>query len=103
VYPAWSSAPREDSRSSVQNEAIENNSIFCDITRCNPLKIIRRFRKHFASTFGVHEYVEQETNAKAAGKMVFCLATLSTLKIEVIRSSETSVAFQRASWLYIIF
>jgi hypothetical protein len=54
-----------------------------------------------ASIFMVEEKAEQDTSMKTGGTLVSCSAYSSTLKMEAICSSETSVVFQRSTRLYI--
>jgi hypothetical protein len=81
------------------------STIFCDITPCSPLKANRRSEEHIASIFRV-EYAEQDISVKSglglppAFMLVSCSA-YSTLKMESVCSSETTVYFQRATRRYI--
>jgi hypothetical protein len=44
----------------------------------------------------------QETGVKAMPSFIDCLAYSETMIMEEIYSSETSVAFQRSAWRYIL-
>jgi hypothetical protein len=59
--------------------------------------------ENIAYIFRVQELAGQTTSVKAGGEqqLVFCSAYASTMKIEAICSSETSVDFQRTTWPYI--
>jgi hypothetical protein len=68
--------------------------------------------EHVASILMIEEYTEQETCVKVGVNqkwlilepvftLVSCTVYSSTLKMEAIFSSETSVGFQRTTWLYI--
>jgi hypothetical protein len=83
------------------------STIVWDLTPCNPLKVHRRF----GGTYRLHlqgwkitrarnhcENMWQAENFFDAG---FFPSLFSTLKIEAIYSSETSVDFQRTTWRYI--
>jgi hypothetical protein len=70
--------------------------IFCDVKPCSPLKVNRRFR----GTCRVN--LRQETsNLSPPLTLVYCLVYSSTMKMEAICYSETSVDFQRATRRYI--
>jgi hypothetical protein len=70
----------------VLTEVDMNSSFFWDITPCSPLKFSRRFgricRLHFQG-------------------LAYCMAYLSTIKIEMACSSETSDDFNRTTRRYI--
>jgi hypothetical protein len=68
------------------------SSVFCDITSCSPVKASRRFGR----THRIHFRGRKVGVLLAAYFIsVSCLAYSSSLKVEVIRSSETSAAFTR--------
>jgi hypothetical protein len=78
-----------------------NNSVFWDITPCSPLKVKRCF-------VGIYRFLLQcptsrtryQRGLPAAFNLVSCSA-YSTLKMEAICSSETSLDFQRITRRYI--
>jgi hypothetical protein len=77
--------------------------IFLDITPCSPLKL----NKSFGRTYHLHLQDRRLNRAKyqlfllPAFTLVSCSAYSSTLKMELIFSSETSVDFQRTTRHYI--
>jgi hypothetical protein len=74
--------------------------IFWDITPCSPLKMNQRFGR--TSRLHLQGRRTSQANQYEAGTMlVSCLVYSSTLKMEAICFSETSVDFQRAIWRYI--
>jgi hypothetical protein len=82
--------------------------MFWDITPCSPLKVNRRFRE----IYGIHVQVRRmslerkqcESRALFATcfTLVYCSAYSSTLNVDAIYSSETSVDFQRTTQRYIL-
>jgi hypothetical protein len=70
------------------------SSIFWDITPCSPLRVNRRFG-------GIYRLHTAELCLPPAFTLVSCSAYSSTLKMEAICFSETSVDFQRTTWRYI--
>jgi hypothetical protein len=89
----------------VLTAVVMKSSIFWHITSCSSLKVNR----HFGGTYYLHlqgqrisqEISTNETLFVTCFMLVSCLAYSSTLKMEVICSSETSVDFQRITWRYI--
>jgi hypothetical protein len=82
------------------------STIFCDITPCSPLKVNRRFggtyRLNLQGRRMSRARNQRESRYKAgAFTLVSCSTYYSTLKMEAIRSSETSVDFQRTTLRYI--
>jgi hypothetical protein len=76
------------------------SSIFWDITPCSPLKVNRRF----GGTHRLHLQGRTNRAKKPAWKQVAsrsCSAYSSTLKMEAICSSETSVGSRRTAGRYI--
>jgi hypothetical protein len=76
----------------VLTAVVINDYIFGDITSCSPLKFVRRFGR----TCHHHHQALLTT----CTTLDYCLAYSSTLKIEVIFSSETLVDFKRTTRRY---
>jgi hypothetical protein len=74
---------------------VMKSSIFWDIKPCNSWKINRRF-----GITCLH-LQDRRIFSPTAFTVVSCSAYSSTLKMEAICSSETSVDFQRTTWRYI--
>jgi hypothetical protein len=70
------------------------STTFWDIMPCSPLKVNRRFRGTSPPSSG-------SKNKPHAFTLVSCSAYFSTLKMEAICSSKTSVDFQQTTWCYI--
>jgi hypothetical protein len=91
----------------VLTAVVMKNTIFWDITPCSPLKV----NQHFGGTYSLQlqgRRISLARNqrgsgwqAKPASTLVSCSAYSSTLKMEVICYSETSVDFQRTTQRYI--
>jgi hypothetical protein len=87
------------------------STVFWDITLCSPLKVNRRFggtyRLHLQGRRISRAINQQEAVASprlcwsTAFTLVSCSAYYSTLNMEAICSSETSVDFQRTTQRYI--
>jgi hypothetical protein len=73
----------------VLTAVVMKSSIFWDITSCSPLKVNRRFGGTYR--LHLHEYV------LTAFRLISFSAYNSTLRMEAICSSETSVDFQRTT------
>jgi hypothetical protein len=78
------------------------STIFWDITPCSPLKVNRRF----GGTYCLHLQGRRISRARRlclspAYTLVSCAAYSTTLKMDAICSSETSVDFQRTTRCYI--
>jgi hypothetical protein len=73
----------------VLTAVVMKSTTFWDITPCRPLKFNRRFKGTYYVCF------------PPAFTLVSCSAYYSTLKMEAICSSETSVAIQRITRPYI--
>jgi hypothetical protein len=71
----------------VLTPVVMKSTIFWDTTLCSPLKVNRRFGETYRLPY--------------AFTLVFCSAHFSTLKMEAIYSSETSVDLQRTIRRYI--
>jgi hypothetical protein len=71
------------------------SSILWDITRCSPMKLNRRFR----ATYCFH--IQSRLRLVPAFTLICCWTYYSTLKMEAICSSETSVHFPRTTLRYI--
>jgi hypothetical protein len=69
------------------------SSVFCDITPCSLLKIIRRFG-------GIY-LIDLQVLLATCLRLLSCLAYSSTLKMEATCSSETSVDFLQKTRRYI--
>jgi hypothetical protein len=90
----------------VLTAVVMKSTIFLDITPCSPLKVNRRF----AGTYRLHlqgRGISRERNqherrwqAEPASTLISCSAYSSTLKMEAICSSETSVDFQQTTRRY---
>jgi hypothetical protein len=97
--------------SEVLSAVIMKTSVFWDIRPCSPLKNNKRFggicHLHFQSLIisEARNQLESKWQAKLclppAFTLVSCSAHSSTLKVEEICSSATSVAFQRTTRPYI--
>jgi hypothetical protein len=72
-------------------------SIFVDITLCSPLKVNWRF----GGPCRLHSQLRSRALLATCFMLASCLAYSSILKMEVICSSETSVAFQWTARRYI--
>jgi hypothetical protein len=86
--------------------ALDKSTIFWDITRCRPSKVNRRFggthRLHLQGRISrARNQRESRWQAELSFKLVPCSASSSTLKMETICSSETSVDFRRTTPRYI--
>jgi hypothetical protein len=83
--------------------SIKKSTIFWDIMPCSLLKVNRRFGR----TYRLHlqgrriRQAREELCLPYAFTVLSCSAYSSTLKMEAICSSETSVGFQRTTWRYI--
>jgi hypothetical protein len=83
----------------VITSVVMKSTIFGDITPCSPLKVNRRFR----GTFRLHLQGRRISRGRSQRErwqvetLVFCSAYFSTLKMEAICSSETSVDTQRTT------
>jgi hypothetical protein len=75
--------------SEVLTEVVMKGTIFWDITLHSPLKV----KRSFGGTYRLHLQV----CLPPAFTLVYCSAYSSTLKMEAICSSETSVDFQRTT------
>jgi hypothetical protein len=73
----------------------QTSTIFWDITPCSPLKVNPRSEEHRLHLQG------RKISLPPAFTLVSCSAYSSTLKIEAICFSETSVDFQRTTRQYI--
>jgi hypothetical protein len=80
-------------------------AIFWNITPCSPLKVNGRFRGKFHLNLQGRNQRESRRQAELCLSPAFtpvsCSAYFSTLKMEVICSSGTSVEFQRTARRYI--
>jgi hypothetical protein len=72
----------------VLTEVVLKSIIFWDIMPCSPLRVNDVSEEHIASIFRVEKKPSDFT-------LVFCSAHFSTLKMEAICSSETSVISQK--------
>jgi hypothetical protein len=70
--------------STVPTAVVVNSYIFSDIITCSPTKVNGLSEENIAFMF----------------MLVSCLTNYSTLKIEAIFFSETSIGFQRITWRY---
>jgi hypothetical protein len=77
----------------VLTAVVMKSNIFWDITPCSPLQVNR----HFGGTYRLHLFC-----LPSAFTLVSCSAYSSTLKIEAICSSETSVHFHRTIRRYVL-
>jgi hypothetical protein len=86
----------------VLTAVVKESSIFWDITPCSPLKVNWSFR----GTYRFHlqdrriSRARYQWESRWQAKLVSCSAYSSTLKMEALCSSETSVDFQRTTWHY---
>jgi hypothetical protein len=81
-----------------------NSTIFWDITPCSPLRVNWRFRNtHRLHLQGrrISQAKNQHKSRWQASMLLSCSAYSSTLKMEAICSSETSVHFQQTTRRYI--
>jgi hypothetical protein len=82
---------------------VMKSTILWDITPCSPLKVSR----HFGGTYRLHLQSRRISRGRNQHQvaptftLVSCSAYSSTLKMEAICSSETSVYFQRTTRRYI--
>jgi hypothetical protein len=84
------------------------SSIFWGIMLCSPLKIDRRFGGTYR-LFLQGRRISQRGNQNVVNvallatcfTLLSCLSYSSTLKMEALCSSETSIEFQRTTWRYI--
>jgi hypothetical protein len=76
-----------------------NSSIFWDVTSCSLVKVSRRFGEH-RFILRVEEWAKQ-AEVVACFMLVSCLTSSSTLRMEAIFSSVTSVDFHRNTRCYI--
>jgi hypothetical protein len=86
----------------VLTAVVIKSTIFWDITLCIPLKVNRRF----GATYRLHVQGQRISRAarhqrESRWQAEPCLAFTSTLNMEVICSSETSVDFQQTTRRYI--
>jgi hypothetical protein len=81
------------------NLYVKRTTFFWDITPCSPLKVNRCF----GGTHSLYHHSRRISRASLllAFMLVSCLAYSLTLKVETIRSSETSIDFQRTERRYI--
>jgi hypothetical protein len=89
----------------IPSKLFSKSTTFYDTTRCSPLKVNRSFggtyRLHLHGRISGARYQhESKPSFPPAFTLVSC-SFHSTLKMEVICSSETSVDFQLTSWSYI--
>jgi hypothetical protein len=81
----------------VLTAVVMKSTIFWDITPCSLLKVNRRF----GGTYRLHlqgRRTSRASNLPPAFTLVSCSVHSSTLKMEAICSSETSIDFQRTTW-----
>jgi hypothetical protein len=81
-------------RFKVLTAVVMKSKTFWDITPCSPLSVNRRF----GGTYRLHL---QQMLATSFHSGFFLKLYFSTLKMEAICSSETSVDTQRTTWCYI--
>jgi hypothetical protein len=77
------------------------NSIFWNITSCSPLKVSCRFERTCRLHLQGGKISPAELCSPSAFTLLSCSVYSSDLKMETIYFSETSVDFQRTTWLYI--
>jgi hypothetical protein len=79
------------------------NSVFRDLTPCNPVKVTRRCGGIYRLHLKGQEEAKQEINVKQAASfmLVSCLAYCSTQNVDSKCSSEISVDFHRIPWRYV--
>jgi hypothetical protein len=85
----------------LQINFLFKNTIFWDITPCRPLKVYRRFGGTYRLYLQGRRISRASSGFPPAFTLVSCSAYSSTLKIEAICSSETSVDFQQTTRRYI--
>jgi hypothetical protein len=83
------------------------SSVFWNVTPCSWVEVhIDVSEEHTSSIFKVKEQAKQVAYKKWSAYHIFflitCLAYSSTLKIEAVRSSETSVSFYRTTRRHIL-
>jgi hypothetical protein len=86
---AWTITSRDESR-----------SIFWDIKLCSPLKVNRRFGGQCSLYLQGRRISQGRNQSESRCDSCFLLGFSSTLKMEAICSSETSVEFQQTTRRY---
>jgi hypothetical protein len=85
----------------IPSKLYSKSTTFCDITPCSPLKVNRRFggtyRVHLHGRISGARYQRKSNPSVLPTFTLVSCSAYSTLRMELIGSSETSVDFQRTS------
>jgi hypothetical protein len=77
------------------------STIFWNTTPCSPLKVNWRFGGTYHLHIQGQRICRARNKCEAGGKRSSCSTYFSTLKMDALFSSETSVGFQLTTWRYI--